>query len=227
MIPHRSKRFFWLASALFCAFYLSACAPQAGSSLALKQQLTQMAEQQQEQARQLENLQQQFNDLQLQLAGDNLVTTQIESSISGTSPPASEIRVPLGARQELAALTESASSYLAAFSALASGRFAEAETGFRRFINQFPAHQYSTNARFWLANAQSSQGNLTGAMATYRQLVGDPQAHEKAPAALLRMAQLYRQQNLNAQAEDLLEQLRRRFPNSPEAQHSYRSDESQ
>ncbi len=228
MTPSRSKLSSWLLIALPCGFFLSACAPQGGSSQALKQQFTQMIEQQQEQARQLEDLQQQLSDLQLQVAGDSVVTTQIENSISGTAPPQSQAaQIPLSVQQELSALTESASSYLGAFSALASGRFSEAETGFQSFLSQFPNHQYAANARFWIANAQASQGNLQAAMASYRQLVVDPQAQAKAPAALLRMAQLYRQQNQYAQAEDILEQLRRRFPNSPEAQHSYRSDESQ
>lgn len=228
-MPPHAQHTAWLISLLLSCFFLSACAPAPiGSPVGLQQQLSQMEVQQQQQAEQLQVLQQQLTQLQQQLTGESVVTAQIESSISGTEPPEPQPpQVPLSAQREIAALTESASSYLAAFSDLATGRYRAAEAGFARFLSEFPDHQYTPNARFWLANAQASQGKLQSAMSTYRQLVIDPQAQVRAPAALFRMAQLYRRQNQVDQADDVLEQLRSRFPDSPEAQHSYRSEESQ
>ncbi len=216
----------WLAGLLMSLLLLSGCAPPAaGPSLALKEQLAQLSQAQQQQAEQLQALQQQLAQLQ-QLAGESVITSQIESSLSG-SPPPGAVRIPASAQRELTALTESATSYLAAFSELASGRHSAAERGFERFLSDFPGHQYAANARFWLANAQESQGKLQSALNHYRQLVISPQAQAKAPAALVRMAQIYQRQNQGVQAEEVLEQLRSRFPDSPEAQHSYRSDEVQ
>jgi len=128
------------------------------------------------------------------------------------------------ASQEISALTASASSYLAAFTELASGHYASAETGFQNFLQEFPEHQYTTNARFWLADAQSAQGKLQLAESNLRQILSDPRGQVKAPAALLKLARIYRQQGLEPQADETLEQLRSTYPDSPEAQQFSRSE---
>lgn len=210
-----------------CGFILllSSCAPTQGlaPSGALKAQLHEIKQQQQEQATQLQQLQQQLGQLQQQLTGENTISTQIQSNLETPEqlPPPSQ----LSPNQEAVSIAASASSYLAAFSSLAAAQMASAETGFQEFLRDFPAHQYSPNARYWLANAQLSQGKTNLAIDNLRQIVVDPNAQAKAPAALAQLAQIYRQQGLPIQADNVLEQLRNRFPESPEAQQFYRGNE--
>ncbi len=115
--------------------------------------------------------------------------------------------------------------YLAAFSNLAAGRLPAAESGFQGFLREFPDHQYSPNARYWLANAQLSQGKTNLAVTNLQQIIVNPNAQAKVPAALMQLAQIYRQEGQPIQADNVLEQLRNRYPESPEAQQFYRSNE--
>lgn len=207
---------------------LSSCAPTTGlaPSGALKEQLQAIKQQQQEQATQLQQLQQQVGLLQQQLTAENLVTTQIQENIESpqqSEPTPSMTTVPTFPNQEAVNIAASASSYLAAFSNLASGNFGAAETGFQEFLRDFPDHQYSPNARYWLAKAQLSQGKNSLAVENLQQIITDQNAQKKAPAALMQLAQIYQKQGLQIQADNVLEQLRNRYPESPEAQHFYQS----
>ncbi len=92
-------------------------------------------------------------------------------------------------------------------------------------MRDFPDHQYAPNARYWLANAQLSQGKTNLAINNLQIIITDPNAQNKAPAALKQLVQIYHQQGSQMQADDALEQLRNRYPESPEAQHFYRSEE--
>ncbi len=223
-------------SLLGFVFLLSSCAPtpNLAPSGALKTQLYEIKQQQQEQATQLQTLQQQLAQLQQQLIAENIISTQIQGALETSgdmeapSTPAmipSEIPTQLTLNHEIVNVAASASSYLAAFSNLAAGRLPEAETGFQEFLLNFPDHQYSPNARYWLANAQSSQGKTNLAMANLQQIITNPNAQIKAPAALKQLAQIYQQMGQPIQADNVLEQLRNRFPESPEAQQIYRSNE--
>ena len=222
-----------LLPALLSPVLFSGCTPTttAGPSAALKQQFAQMQQQQQQQAEQIRALQEQLAKLQPQAAG--LTTTaQPEQarqlpSIPPLRPSAEEEVIPAAISPELSALAGSAASYLQAFSSLAAGNYAEAEQGFGQFLSSYPAHQYSPNARYWLANAQLSQGKLQLASSNLRQLLIDRDGQQRAPAALVLLARVYQQQNLPEEAEEVLEQLRSRYPESSEAQHLFNNAEPQ
>ncbi|MCK5825453.1 MAG: tol-pal system protein YbgF [Desulfuromusa sp.] len=213
----------------------SSCAPTTGiaPSGALKQQLHEIKQQQQEQATQLQQLQQKINQLQQQLTAENLVSEQIQDNIESPQQAGatSPIIIVSGSQsqvlpnQEAVKIAASASSYLEAFSNLAAGNFATAETGFQDFLREFPDHQYSPNARYWLASAQLSQDKTNLAINNLRLIISNPDAQKKKPAALMQLAQIYQQQGLQIQADNVLEQLRSNYPESPEAQHFYRSEE--
>lgn len=218
---------------------VSACAPPTtglAPSPALRQQLDDIRQQQQVQARQLQQLQQQLAQFQQQRdglapvdmqppAGDSH-KTDTESLAEVPQAPES-FQIPADTAVEIQTVAASASTYLAAFSDLASGRWAVAEAGFQTFLNNFGDHQYAPNARYWLASAQLSQGKTEAAMANLRQIVVDPRGRAKAPAALLQLERLYRRQGQALQADEIAEQIRSRFPDSPEAQQIYRGSEQE
>jgi len=204
---------------------LSSCAPAPGlaPSGALKDQLREIKQQQQQQATQLQQFQQQLAQLQQQLSGETIISDQIQGSLETPGQPA--VQAPLTPNQEVVSIAASASSYLAAFSSLAAGQMPAAEMGFQEFLRDFPAHQYSPNARYWLASAQLSQGKTNLAIDNLRQIIANPNARNKAPAALMQLAHIYRQEGRQIQADNVLEQLRNSYPESQEAQQIYRSDE--
>jgi len=232
-----------LTAALGGMILLSACAPAAtglAPSGALQEQLQDIRTQQTQQAQLVQQLQQQLTQLQQQLATGEIIplpsqstpspidTTALSEGLATIEPqPADPIITPIQIHeaQEVSAVAASASSYLAAFSNLAAGRWDAAETGFQAFIDEYGDHQYAPNARYWLANAQLSQGKTDAATSNLRQIIIDPRGQSKAPAAMLQLEQLYRRQRLTLQADEIAEQLRSRYPDSQEAQYLYRSPE--
>lgn len=208
---------------------LNACTTPAltGPSVALKQQFAQLQQQQQLQAAQIEQLQQQLQRLQPQPSAPPLTVSEkpapVEPMVSVVEPK----MIPATISQEISILADSASSYLAAFSNLAAGRFAAAETGFDNFLESYPQHQYSPNARYWLASAQASQGKLQSATSNLRQIIIDNQGQKRAPAALALLAKIYQQQQLTDEAEEMLQQLISRYPESSEAQQMFKTTEHQ
>jgi tol-pal system protein YbgF len=219
----------WLLLTICTLLLLSGCAPApAGPSTALRQQFETIIEQQQQQAEQLQALQAQLAQLQMQMSSGTATATQIEPIPEPAPAPDTVVdtpKIPVYVNTEISDLADSAATYLAAFSNLAAGRFAPAEAGFDLFLREYPKHQYTPNARYWLANAQAAQNNLQAAMSNLRQIIVAGDGRQKAPAALVLLAQLYRRQDLPTEADEVLEQLRSRYPDSPEAQHFYQSDE--
>lgn len=209
-------------SLIYCSlFLLSACLPTttpSGPSAALKQQFDQMQQQQRQQAEQIQALQQQLAQLRPS------PTSSVPAVAKQTA--AKPFAIPAAISEEITALADSASTYLAAFSSLAAGRYLAAETGFSGFISKYPEHQYTPNARYWLASALWAQNKLQAAASNLRQVIVDNNGQERAPAALLLLAKIYRQQQFNNEADEVLEQLRRRYPESTEAQQFYRGDEA-
>jgi tol-pal system protein YbgF len=223
---------------LFLGFVLllSSCAPAPGlaPSGALKTQLYEIKQQQQKQADQLQQLQQQLAQLQKQLGTQDILEAKNQNILNeqgqlepmtapGTILAETTNQFPLN--QEVVTIAASASSYLAAFSNLAAGHLPAAEAGFQGFLQEFPDHQYSPNARYWLASAQLSQGKMNLASTNFQLIIANPNAQAKAPAAFIQLAQIYRQEGQTIQADNILEQLRNRYPESPEAQQLYRSNE--
>lgn len=218
-------------AALFAVVLLSSsCAPAPGlaPSVALREQLQEIRQQQQDQAAQLQQVTRQLTLLQQALGIDtldsqpadpfaevDLAARQPADEWSAVPPPAVDLQ-----------LEPEVSAYLAAFSGLASGQPDLAEAGFERFLIAYPNHLHAPNARYWLARAQASQGKTEQAATNLKRIITDPAAQAKAPAALLQLAQIYRQQGLTKQAEDVVEQLRTSYPDSPEVQQLNRSNGS-
>ncbi len=221
-----------LLLALLSPLLFSGCTQTAtGPSAALKQQFAQMQRQQQQQAEQIRALQEQLAQLQPEAADLTSMAkteqTRQLPSIDTLRPSAEKAVIPAAASQELSTLADSAASYLQAFSSLAAGRYAEAENGFNQFLNSYSGHQYSPNARYWLANAQLSQGKLQLASSNLSQLLIDREGQQRAPAALVLMARIYQQLDLPDEADEVLEQLRSRYPESSEAQQLFNNAEPQ
>jgi len=219
---------------------LAACAPAStglAPSGAMQQQLSTIREHQQDQSRLVQQLQDQLAQIQQQLVSAGMITapqptlgmpdTTTSPEVPPMTAPHQPIHLPqyLSSVQEVNVVEASASSYLAAFSNLAAGRWEAAESGFQSFLDEFKDHQYKTNARYWLANAQLSQGKTDAAATNLQQIITDPRGQAKAPTAMLQLEQLYRRQGLTVQADKLVEQLRTHYPNSQEAQYLYQSSE--
>lgn len=212
-----------------CLFLLSACmqTTPVGPSAALKQQFAQIQQQQLQQAEQIKALQEKIEQLLQEKPHEIADVPQERHGEAPSIITTERVTIPASIGQELSELADSASNYLAAFSNLAAERYAVAETGFSKFLANYPGHQYGPNARYWLARAQVSQGKLTQAKENLLQVSADLNDQQRAPAALAMLVKIYRQQQLPIEADETLEQLRNRYPNSSEAQQFFQAVEQQ
>lgn len=210
---------------------LSSCAPTPAvtPSVALKDELQQIRQQQQDQAEQLQLLTRQMALFQQAIGIEGIKLTETDPLEALIFEPAKPSEEDYFAPREIPRieLGPEVSAYLAAFSHLAGGRPEVAEGEFERFLSEFPDHQHAPNARFWLAHAQAALEKTDLATSNLRRIIIDPHAQFKAPAAMMQLAIIYRQQGLNRQADDIVEQLRISYPDSPEAQQLLRNDGSQ
>lgn len=212
----KTSRLAMIAVGLLLAGLTSGCAPPSSSDAGLKNELTLLKKQQQQQQQALLAIQQELTQLQQQLEVPPMETVPSGQPIV---IPGGETQAEAPVLTEVEDLVEAASSYLEAFSALAMGRQELAREGFERFLKEFPEHQYAPNARYWQAETEIALGLLAQAEKNLLLVANNPADESKAPEAMLRLSQLYQQQNLTEQAEDILHQLRSRFPESRQAQH--------
>ncbi len=209
--------------------FLGGCAQPASvaPSFALREQLQEIKQQQAVQQQQLQDLERVIVQLQQQLAGGQTLATDSLSANTnmiqqGLHPEQhrefdSPAPLPQAGTADMIRVADSATSYLTAFSHLASGQYYAAEAGFEQFLINYPDHQYAPNARFWLANAQAAQDKTSQAVSNLRQIISNPAGQEKAPAALVQLINLYQKVGLNAQADEAINQLRDNYGNTPEA----------
>ena len=212
---------------------LSGCAQQAAvaPSYALRTQLQEIKNQQAAQQQQLQEMKQLIGQLQGQLAAQSTPgTSTVATAPVAPQQPHEEqisqatINIPQLNSTEMVQIADSASSFLNAFSSLASGQYYAAENGFNSFLASYPEHQYAPNARFWLASAQAAQNKTSQAVNNLRQIVADPAGQEKAPAALVQLIQLYQQAGLQTQASEAADQLRDAYGHTAEARYYFQSN---
>ncbi|NCP02973.1 MAG: tetratricopeptide repeat protein [Deltaproteobacteria bacterium] len=211
----------------FAFLFAGGCAPQPVSPAAQMQQtIDELRQVQQQQAQQLEQLVQQL--VALQPPGNQNPPGAIQTPKTVVSVPETLVPMAENAAQnsalavqssaEIAALTESSALYLQAFGALATGRVSTAEQSFRAFIEKYPQHEFSGNARYWLAEALIAQQNPAQAEAVLLEIIDSSQEQQRAAAAMARLIDIYQQRGAIEQARATLQQLSRRYPASPELQ---------
>jgi len=110
--------------------------------------------------------------------------------------------------------------YLQAFADYASGRFTEAIAGFDAFLRRYPNNDYAGNAQYWLGECYYSRQEYERAAAEFSKVAENYPQAGKVPDALLKRATALRQIGEVDQAQEALQQLRRRYPESPAAQKS-------
>lgn len=201
------------------------CAPPpAPTDRQLRQTIDELRQVQQQQARQLEQLAQKLATLQQAPESKPPSLPDIpESSLPVEASETENANARVQSSAEIVALTESSALYLQAFGALATGRFASAAQSFRTFIDRYPHHEFSGNARYWLAEALIAQQDDVPAETVLLEIVESPQEQQRAAAAMARLIDIYQKRGATEQARATLQQLSRRYPASTEL-HRFTND---
>ncbi|HSS64604.1 MAG TPA: tol-pal system protein YbgF [Gammaproteobacteria bacterium] len=108
-------------------------------------------------------------------------------------------------------------SYQAAFDLLKSGRYDQAAQAFRDFLAKYPSGQYADNANYWLAEAYYVTRKFEPALKQFESLVADYPQSQKLTHALLKIGYIHDELGQREQAEQILDDLIKRFPDSTAA----------
>jgi tol-pal system protein YbgF len=97
------------------------------------------------------------------------------------------------------------------------GRFIDAESAFRRFLQEHPDNDHADNAQYWIGEARYARDDLRGALAAFRETVAHHPHGNKVPDALLKAGQCLEKLGDREGARETYRELARRFPESAAA----------
>jgi len=121
-----------------------------------------------------------------------------------------------GAAPGAAASTDQ-DAYAAAFEALKQGRYEEAETGFRRFLEAYPGSQLRDNAEYWLAETYYVTEDFPSALTGFQNVINNYPASRKIPDAWLKIGYCNYELEKWDDARQALTIVESRFPESTAA----------
>jgi tol-pal system protein YbgF len=108
-------------------------------------------------------------------------------------------------------------TYQTAFDLLKSGRYDQATLAFQDFLAKYPSGQYADNANYWLAEAYYVTRKFEPALKQFESLVADYPQSQKLTHALLKIGYIHDELGQREQAEQVLDDLIKRFPDSTAA----------
>jgi len=163
-------------------------------------QLAEVQNQQQQQAREIEQLRQSSLT-----AGGAYQSTSLPRTSGSTAMQGQDEGSP----------TE---VYLQAFGDYASGRYQSAILGFETFLQRFPNNSYASNAQFWLADCYFNQQQYALAIRQFERVLNEYSDAAKNPEALYKIAIAHLQLGATDEARQTVNLLNQRYPKSKAAQ---------
>ena len=109
------------------------------------------------------------------------------------------------------------SLYQSGRDAFAAGNTAKAREIFGRFLEQYPGHELSANATYWLGETYFKEKNYDQAIVTFQQVIKGFPKHEKVPAALLKQGLSFKELGDTKSARYVYKKLVEEFPQTEEA----------
>jgi tol-pal system protein YbgF len=97
------------------------------------------------------------------------------------------------------------------------GKFKEAAEAFQSFVAAYPASAFAPNAHYWTGNAYFQLHNWAKAVEFYAVIGQKWPTDPKAPDALLQLSEAHRESGNAKAAQESLEDLVARYPDSPAA----------
>jgi tol-pal system protein YbgF len=98
-----------------------------------------------------------------------------------------------------------------------SGDFQKAREVFSRFIEQFPTHEMTDNARYWLGETYYSEKKYDQAILEFQEVIKNFPGKEKVPAAMLKQGMAFKELGDVKNARYLYKKLVEDFPATEEA----------
>lgn len=113
--------------------------------------------------------------------------------------------------------SEEKAAYQAAFDTLKEGRYKNAKTELKTFLNRYPNSSYAGNAQYWLAEAHYVTRNFEQGIVEFKNVLDKYPSSNKVPDAMLKLGYTFYELKQFPQAKQVLTDLREKFPDETAA----------
>jgi tol-pal system protein YbgF len=134
-------------------------------------------------------------------------TPSIEPS---TSEPATSTTASVSQTPSATQSAEKA-AYQAAFDTLKEGRYKQAKTEFKTFLEKYPNSSFSGNAQYWLGEAHYVTRNFDQGVVEFEKVLKIYPTSNKVPDAMLKLGYTFYERKQFDQAKAVLQDLLKRF----------------
>jgi tol-pal system protein YbgF len=107
--------------------------------------------------------------------------------------------------------------YRTAVELVKTGKYDDAITALRAFLQHYPRHDYADNAQYWLGEAFYAQKDFAHALVEFRATIETYPRGNKVPDALLKVGYCYQSLGKSDKARAVLEQVVNLYPKSEPA----------
>ena len=139
------------------------------------------------------------------------------ASAGGQATSSSQATASLAAPSPATATPEERDAYQAAFDTLKEGRYKNAKTELRAFLDRYPNSTYAGNAQYWLGEAHYVTRSFEQGITEFRNVLEKYPDSNKVPDAMLKLGYTYYELRQYPQAKAVLADLQQRFPNETAA----------
>ncbi|MDP2228041.1 MAG: tol-pal system protein YbgF [Moraxellaceae bacterium] len=118
-----------------------------------------------------------------------------------------------------ATIEEEKRAYLAAYEMFRTGGPDKAIPPMLAFVNRYPASTFTPGAHYWLGEfyLNAATPNMAGARKQFEAVLVKFPEHDKAPAALYKLASIHDLEGRTLEAQQQMQELMKSYPQSPEA----------
>jgi len=168
-----------------------------------------------------------LNDLEIQggkpansaAAASNKDVTQTKTGISSSVPPPGAAGAAAASAAAVVPATVAGDkngkpAYTQAFNTLKEGKYQQAITAFKHFLQTYPDSIYGANAQYWLGEAHSVTRDYKTALAEFQKVVEQFPQSNKVEGAMLKIGYTYYEMRDWASAKKALETVIAKFPGS-------------
>ena len=142
------------------------------------------------------------------------------SVTTGQQTPSVEPSTPEPATSTTASVSQTPSvtqsaekeAYQAAFDTLKEGRYKQAKTELKTFLDKYPNSSFSGNAQYWLGEAHYVTRNFDQGVVEFEKVLKTYPTSNKVPDAMLKLGYTFYERKQFDQAKAILQDLRERFP---------------
>ena len=107
--------------------------------------------------------------------------------------------------------------YIKGLDTFKTGDMPAARGIFTKFLEQYPRHDLSANAHYWIGETYYSEKNYEPAILAFQEVIKNFPTKDKVPAAMLKQAMAFNAINDTKSATYVLKKLGEAFPKSDEA----------